>query len=579
MSDRAQQIEELFHKAVQHKPGERAAYLHKACGSDSSLLEEVRPLLEAYENATDFLEKPLPETFDKAFAEEQKSGLIRTEEEALVGSRVGPWKLLRRIASGGMGTVYLAGRDDGQYQRQAAIKLIRPGIRFDEPQNRRRVIRHFLEEQQLLADLDHPNIAKLLDGGTTTDGLPYLVIEYIEGKPITEYCEANRLPINSRLALVRDVCLALQYAHGKLIAHRDLKPSNILVSPAAHTGGKPTPRLLDFGIAKMLKEEGVGPSGATTALGLRPMTLDYASPEQVRGEALTTLSDVYSLGVVLYEVLTGRLPYEMSKYSAEWVISEQIPKRPGAIRKGISREVDAIALKALAKDPAHRYQSAAALGEDIDRYLSGLPISAHPPSVLYQVGKFVFRYKWTLFLLACGIATGLISGLAWQSDELKEAEREQRNIVSRLYVLARAEFLIQERWAQALKGYEPDYTIAEGLLRRMEEIENRLPPESDWPRPWVIADRKELLGKCLFYQATDKAGKINIEKYREAEPLLVESYAAFRKLYSDPDNDKRMADARQRLVTLYEALGEPDKAAAYRRPADMQPAASRPASP
>jgi tRNA A-37 threonylcarbamoyl transferase component Bud32 len=582
-TDRARQIEELFHNAVQRKPSDRAAYLNKACAGDPGLLAELIPLVAAFQDSTDFLERPLPETLDKAFTEEQKSGLIRAEEEALVGHRMGPWKLVRRIASGGMGTVYLASRDDGQYQRQAAIKLIRPGIRFDEPQYRRKVIRHFHEEQQLLADLEHPNIAKLLDGGTTEDGLPYLVMDYIEGKPITEYCEQNKLSVHSRLTIVRDVCLALQYAHGKLIAHRDLKPSNILVSPAPHLGGAPVPRLLDFGIAKILKEETGGPTGASTAIGLGPMTLDYASPEQIRGETLTTLSDVYSLGVVIYEVLTGELPYEMTRYSAERVISGQMPKRPSAVRKGISREVDAIVMKALAKDPERRYQSAAALAEDIDRYLAGLPISAHPPSLLYQAGKFVFRYKWTLFLLACGIATGLEAGLAWQSDDLKMAEQEQRNIASRLYVLARAEFLFQERSAEqakkaGLKDYKPDYTIAEGLLHRINEIEKKLPPEPAFPRAWTLADRKELLGKCLFNQAIDEKGNVNIDKYRKAEPLLVESYNEFRKLYSDPDKDKRINDARDRLIQLYEALGEPDKAMAYRRSTTTQRSVSKPAA-
>jgi len=579
-TDRARRIEELFHNAVQRKPADRAAYLDKACAGDAALLAELIPLVEAHQNSTDFLEKPLPQTLDRAFTEEQKSGLIRAEEEALIGHRIGPWKLVRRIASGGMGTVYLASRDDGQYQRQAAIKLIRPGMRFDEPQYRRKVIRHFLEEQQLLADLEHPNIAKLLDGGTTEDGLPYLVMDYIEGKPITEYCETHRLSVHDRLALARDVCLALQYAHGKLIAHRDLKPSNILVSPAPHPGGSPIPRLLDFGIAKILKDEPAGSAGAPTALGLRPMTLDYASPEQIRGEAMTTVSDVYSLGVVLYELLTGNLPYEMTRYSAEWVISEQTPKRPSAVRKGISREVDAIILKALAKEPTRRYQSAAALAEDIDRYLSGLPISAHPPSLLYQAGKFVFRYKWTLLLLVCGIATGLVSGLAWQKAILKQAERDQRNIASRLYILARAEFLFQERWAKELKeSYVPDYTIAEGLLHRIREIEERLPPEPEFPRAWTIADRKELLGKCLFKQGIGKDGTANVEKLREAEPLLVESYNEFRSLYANPDKEKRINDARDRLTELYEALGEPEKAAAYRIPGSPQRPASKPALP
>jgi serine/threonine protein kinase len=524
---------------VQREPGERAAYLAKACAGNPGLLAEVQPLLEAYQAAPEFLEKPLPETLDKAFTEEQKSGLIRAEEEALVGQRIGPWKLLRKIASGGMGTVYLASRDDGQYRRQAAIKLIRPGIKFDEPQHRRRIVRQFRDEQQLLANLDHPNIAKLLDGGTTEDGLPYLVMEYIEGRPITEFCEGHKLSMPQRLELFRKICLALQYAHGKLVAHRDLKPSNILVSPSPHAGGEPVPRLLDFGIAKILKDEDYDETGAITSLGLGPMTLDYASPEQIRGEAITTVSDVYSLGVVLYEVLTGCLPYEVDRYSAGWVISEQTPKRPSAIRSGISREVDAIVLKAMEKDPARRYQSVASLAEDIERCLSGRPIMAHPPSPFYHLVKFVLRYKWGILLLVCGTAAGLAAGLYWKASSERETEEKQRNLASRLYYLGRSFFLNQ------------DYLTAEGILRQVVKIEEDLTQEPD--RRWLLAERRDLLGQCLFEQGKNPD---------EATRLLVESYPALSAYFGH--QDKRMREARQRIVELYEAAGEPEKAAPYR---------------
>jgi eukaryotic-like serine/threonine-protein kinase len=557
--DRGQQVEEIFHRVVRREPGERAAYLAKACAGDPTLMAEVQPLLEAYENSTDFLEKPLPSTLDKAFIDEQKSGLIRAEEEALVGQRIGPWKLVRKIAAGGMGTVYLASRDDGQYQRQAAIKLIRPGMRFDEPQHRRKIIRQFRDEQQLLADLDHPNIAKLLDGGTTEDGLPYLVMEYIEGKPITEYCEQRKLSVEQRLATLRPVCLALQYAHGKLIAHRDLKPSNILVSPSPDPAGEAVPRLLDFGIAKLLNDEAYGEAGAGTSLGLRPMTLDYASPEQVRGEAITTVSDVYSLGVVLYEVLTGQLPYEVNKYSAEWIISKETPKRPSAIRKEISRDVDAIVLKALQKDPARRYQSVASLAEDIDRHLSGRPIMARPPSALYYLGKFIARNRWAVFLLVCGITAGLAVGISWKTKVEWDAEREQRELATWLYYLGRSFYL------------QKDYLTAEGILRRVIRIEEKLPAERDWRGPWLLAERRDLLAQCLLAQ-----GKHN----DEAEELVELSYPPLKKYFGE--SDRRIRDARERIIELYTARGELEKA--YRilgepprpTPDEQPPSASQP---
>lgn len=533
--DRSHQIEDLFHKVIAQEPSERAAYLAKSCAGDPQLLAEVRPLLEAHETANGFLEKPLPDTLDKVFAEEQKSGLIRAEEEALVGKRIGPWKLARKIAAGGMGTVYLASRDDGSYQRQAAIKLIRPGIRFDEPQNRRRIIRQFREEQQLLADLDHPNIAKLLDGGTNEDGLPFLVMEYIEGLPITEYCQRHKLLIEERLRLFKKVCEAIQYAHGKLIAHLDLKPSNILVSPSPHPSAEPIPRLLDFGIARILKDETYDKSEATTGFGPQLMTLDYASPEQIRGEILGAHSDVYSLGVVLYETLTGQRPYDVNKFSAEWVIGREEPKRPSAVRKGLSRELDAIVLKAMAKDPARRYQSAASLAEDIDRYLTGRPLLAHPPSTLYLVGKFIARYQWTLFLLACGIGAGLVIGMSYKTAGEMEAERKQRELVGYLYYLGRSRFL------------QEDHATAEGILRRVIEIEEKLPPEpTPNPKgPWLPAVRRDLLAQCLMAQG----------KYTdETEKLMNESYPALRDYFHD--QDKRVQDARDRLTLLRKIRGE-----------------------
>ena len=212
---------------------------------------------------------------------------------------VGPYRIIREIGRGGMGTVYLAVRDDDQYKKQVAIKLVRRGMDTDF------IVDRFRHERQILASLDHPNIARLLDGGTTEDGLPYFVMEYIEGSPINQYCDDRRLSIAERVKLFQTVCSAVQYAHQNLVVHRDIKPSNIIVTPEG------VPKLLDFGIAKLLAPDAVGQTQAATVTMMRPMTPDYASPEQVRGRAITTAADIYSLGVLLYELLTGRRPYRI----------------------------------------------------------------------------------------------------------------------------------------------------------------------------------------------------------------------------------------------------------------------------
>jgi len=360
-------------------------------------------------------------------------------------------------------------------------------------------------------------------------------MEYIEGQPITEYCERNHLSTADRLKLFCKVCLAVQYAHGKLIAHRDLKPRNILVIPNPDPGGEAIPKLLDFGIAKILKEGGIEDSHGITSLGMRPMTLDYASPEQVRGEAVTTVSDVYSLGVVLYEVLTGQLPYQVSTYSAEATIVEQKPKRPSAVRRAISREVDAIVLKALQKDPGNRYQSAAGMADDIERFLSGKPVLAHPPSVLYQLGKFIVRNKWaivsTVVVLVWGIATGLLIGMALKEAAEKESLEKQRNLASRLFYVGRSAYL-----------REHDYVTAEAIFRQVLEIDESLPRERD---TWLLAERRGFLGRALLAQG----------KYKQAEPCLTESYLEFRRSFGEDDD--RTQEARQRLEELYRFRDQP----------------------
>ncbi|HEU4786587.1 MAG TPA: serine/threonine-protein kinase, partial [Gemmatimonadaceae bacterium] len=279
--ERWQQIKEVFDAAVALPGADRDAYLAVACAGDSDLRRELDSLLAAHGQASaGFLETPLP--------------ALSLFDEGLVGpgSRVGPYLALDRIGRGGMGDVFAALRADGQFEQKVALKIVRSGFATAD------LLERFRAERQILAGLDHPNIARLLDGGATANGAPYLVMELVEGVPVDEYCSARALSVSERLQMFLQICSAVQYAHQRLVIHRDIKPGNILVTADG------VPKLLDFGIAKMLD-----PAGGTKETMLRPFTLEYASPEQVRGELVSTASDVYGLGVVLYQLLTGRLPY------------------------------------------------------------------------------------------------------------------------------------------------------------------------------------------------------------------------------------------------------------------------------
>jgi eukaryotic-like serine/threonine-protein kinase len=306
--ERWQQIRGVFDEAVAIRTEERAAYLDKACASDAELRHEVESLLSSDDRAgTKFLNTPAVD-FSKA---------ALSDAPNRVGRRIGAYNTLEEIGRGGMGEVYRAGRADGQYEKEVAIKLVRGG--YDTAS----VLERFRHERQILASLDHPNIARLLDGGTTDEGIPYLVMELIEGTPIDQYCDAQKLNVTERLRLFSQVCAAVQYAHQRLVIHRDIKPGNILVTKEG------VPKLLDFGIAKILD-----PAASSETTVASPMTPEYASPEQIRGEPITTATDVYSLGVVLYQLLTGRSPYpKKTQVPHEFarVICEWEPERPSTI--------------------------------------------------------------------------------------------------------------------------------------------------------------------------------------------------------------------------------------------------------
>ncbi len=574
---RAEQVEELFHSALEQPAGSRRAFLAEACEGDAALLAEVESLISASTDAPAFLEEPGCGVLTRGTAS-GSDGPRFTNGRSLAGERIGAWQLVEKIAGGGMGSVYLARRADGHYEKNVAIKLIGGALDEDDPKRRNRLIRRFRDELKHHANLDHPNVAKLLDGGTTEQGLPYLVMEYVDGQPVDEYCESRQMAIDDRMKLFRTICRAVQHAHNRFVAHCDIKPSNILVCESPEPGGEPVPKLLDFGIAKMLKPDGDGQPETEAMTRLRPMTPSYASPEQIRNEPITAASDVYSLGVVLYQLVCGSLPYEVSEYDAKRVICEEVPRPPSAVKQTLNKEIDAIALKALEKDPARRYASAAALAEDIERYQTGRPILAHEESVLYNVRKFVVRRRsriagilTVVALIAAGIAVGVLIGSLSKEVERRTAETERSDKINQLDQMGRrlrADALrllaegdqaeAAEKFTDATAGYrqsEEKLTDAVLCFRMVLEMERQGPPGSVPRSRWLSAETRRLLGHCYSVQG----------EYELAEPYLLGSYGVIQSHFGD--QDQRTQETRDWLVELYEAWGLHAKAAEFRRPA------------
>lgn len=415
-TERWHQAKTLLDEALARPPAERAAFL-AAATADEALRREVASLLACYEDDPTFLETSARDDVLQAVADADDRG----------GTRLGPYRLVREIGHGGMGAVYLAERVDGQFAHRVAVKIVAAGGLREDLQRR---LRH---ERQILASLQHPHIARLLDGGVSDEGVPYLVMEYVDGVPIDVYCDRKRLTTTERLRLFRTVCAAVQEAHQNLIIHRDLKPSNILVTDEGRV------KLLDFGIAKLLAED---PAAAPrTRTGMLALTPEYASPEQLRGGPVTTASDVYSLGVILYELLTGHRPYAVrgrSPAEVERIICEKAPARPSSVvlraadapRIGVARrttparlrrrlqgDLDTVVLKALHKEPGRRYRAVEPFSEDLRRHLARLPVHARPDTPGYRLSRFVRRH--TVGVAATGLVllslVGGIIGTAYQA--------------------------------------------------------------------------------------------------------------------------------------------------------------------
>ncbi|MBK9964497.1 MAG: serine/threonine protein kinase [Holophagales bacterium] len=471
------------------------------------------------------VETTIPESAD---AGDRATSVLPSEDDEARGLRIGPYQVLRRLGEGGMGTVYLAARADQEFRKHVAIKVIRKGMASEE------IVSRFRRERQILAALDHPGIARLFDGGTTEDGLSYFVMEYIQGQSLGLYCDSHGLSIRERLLLFRSICSAVQYAHQNLVIHRDLKPANILVTADG------SPKLLDFGIAKLLNPDALSLEAPETATGMHVMTPAYASPEQVRAEPLTTASDVYSLGVVLYELLTGRRPYEVrtgSHLEIYRVVCEEEPSRPSTAVTGGGEEsqrvvtsrgagtpqklnrllrgdLDNIVLMAMRKEPQRRYGSVQALSDDLGRYLDGSPVAAHDAGLAYRAGKYVRKHAVgvsaaaTVFLLLLAFAVTA----AVQNARIRR-ERDTADQVTSLLVS-----LFDVNDPETARGER--ITAREILDRGARRIEGEL------------KDQPEVRARLLC-TIGDIYGKLGL--YDRAEPLLDESLRIRRSLHARDD--------------------------------------------
>lgn len=539
-------LKSLFGEALELEPQQRTEFLDERCPRGSALRDEIDELLRHHDISDTFMEEPV----------RGLAARLVSAGSAGLPERIGPFRILREVGRGGMGVVYEAEREEGGFEQRVAIKVIRRGMATDEVQRR------FLLERQVLARLDHPNIARLLDGGVTVDDRPYFVMEFIDGVPLTQYLANTRPSLRPRLRLFQSICRAVNYAHRNLVLHRDLKPSNILITPAGE------PKLLDFGVAKLLDPGDV--ADAATRADQRYLTPAFASPEQMQGAPLTTASDVYGLGLLLFELLTGARPFSegdgTSGSRATDPVEREAP-RPSAVAamhpadapvpaSSLRGDLDVIVAFALQPDPARRYESADRLSADVDRFIRGLPIVARRDSLPYRAGKFVRRHRWGV--AASAVATlGLIAGLTAVSvqsvriaGERDKAQRITALLVDLLQGSDPAEALGDTLTARALLDRSEARIEAE--LAGQPEVQGALldvvgglyhslglPEQAESPLRRAVAIRREVLGE----EHPDVAQSLNAlggvldsqGQFDEAEGYFEEALAIRRARFRRPD--------------------------------------------
>jgi tetratricopeptide (TPR) repeat protein/predicted Ser/Thr protein kinase len=521
-------LDTVFAEALDLPPSERAPFLDRACGGDAALRADVDELLA-------LAAKPSTDLEPGRLAEGPLLRALASDLEAPeVGARVGSWRVVRELGRGGMGTVFLAERDDGAFRLAAALKVVREGHLSDD------LVRRFEREREILARLQHPNVARLMDGGQTAEGRPYFVMEYVEGRPIDAYCDEHRLAVDQRLALFLSVGRAVQHAHRNLVVHRDLKPSNIVVT----TDG--AVKLLDFGIAKLLTPE-AEPGAPLTGTQARLLTPEYASPEQMLGQPVTTASDVYQLGLLLYELLTGQRAHrtmQTSPAALQEAVCERQPTRPSALvttagdastvaaargttPSALSRrlrgDLDTIVLVALRKEPERRYGSVEALLDDVERYRQGLPLRARGDTLGYRARKFVQRH-------ALGVTTAAAFGLllfgyaATVTSQARQLARER----DRAQTEARKAGRVRDFLVGLFQAADPSQAKGEQVTAaELVDAGTRVARETLAAEPEVQAEMLGVLGRVLHERAS----------YDRAEPLLAEALALQRRLHREDHPD------------------------------------------
>lgn len=542
-------ITDLLGEALERPEKERGAFLDQACESDATLRQEVESLLLSYEEAKS------TERFSRGALDLVPLAFPETAPE----TQLGPYRLIRQVGRGGMGSVWLAERSDGIYQQRVAVKLMHAGFYAEEHQRR------FRAERQILARLEHPQIGRILDGGVSEKGQPYLVMEYVEGEPITRYCDSHHLGLDERLSLFLNVCDAVAYAHQNLVVHRDIKPSNVLVTSAGEV------KLLDFGIAKLLsEEESDDPDDLPiTRTGVSIMTPEYAAPEQVTDGAITTATDVYALGVVLYELLAGERPYSFDQRTAsaiERVVCEVEPPRPSTAARTLRKDdvarsgherlvkrlrgdLDTIVLKALRKEPERRYQSASQLADDLRRHLDGLPVLARPVTTGYRLRKFIGRNR-VVVGAASLVIVALIAGLVASLIQVRIAntEREKASAVNAF---------LQDMLASPDPYVDgPNVRVVDVLERAESSL-----PQRFGGRPEIEASLRKTLGTSflelgLFERAeTHLSRAASLFSSRSESDDLLDTYAALaslkRQLGDLEAADSLMSIALQRDLARY----------------------------
>ncbi len=555
--ERWQRIHDLFHEALDRSVEERGSFLDEVCGEDDALRTHVERLLAADADAPSLLNATPEELADAVDAHDGRP------------RRVGPYRVLDELGRGGMGTVYLAERADGTFEKEVALKLVKRGMDTDE------ILRRFRRERQILAGLEHPNIARLYDGGAADDGRPFLAMEYIRGRPIDRYCDDQRLSIDRRLQLFERACDAVQYAHQNLVVHRDLKPSNILVTDDGRV------KLLDFGIGKLL-DPTAEESRPLTRTGRRVMTPAYAAPEQIDGRPITTATDVYALGAILYELLTGRRPFENPETA-----SSTVPERPSSavtrtdtksrrgdapatrtpeqisasrrtstdqLHRRLKGDLDVICLKALRPEPERRYASAESLVEDVKRHLAGLPVQARSATVGYRARSFIRRHRWgvgtaaALVLLLVGFAITLTFQLQTTAHE-RNIARQERDMAEETAAFLRDLFDASDPFLATTERLDT-LRVRDFLHRGADKVQRELADQ-----PVLQAGMLNVVGDVYR----------NLGLYNEAEGILEQSLAQRRALDDVPQQD--VAESHRSLGAVHLARSELDAAETHYRAA------------